>query len=516
MTYLKRISLLGLICSPALVLSPAGAYNSMCHSPIQLAALMSKPPKQESPIDSLRKKIRKKKKSINKLYKSLDKYEGELGDSLSLDDKYRVASQIRDYMESRQNGFDCAETSSLDGLKNGYFAYRVGQGFADPGFLRELRSAFFPNSPMLEILWRASFPFAFSKDLLNFNATNGDNEEIEKEGVLASGRSEVEVDASRIDDQKAQECKNGGGTYTKHISESYYCDCPGELFWSFQHKKCNCLEHRGFIKAGNNKCVKTKERIECDNKGLTFTNRTCQIGDTEGYPGARPIIETVPIPAKKPSPTTESEEPAPPAETATECEEEWQNHKAFQDKGRVSQSFCNQYAQDKNDCNRALKRMQSYVKKIAKAEKDLDDLQDDLEDKKDSTDSESQRKTEAGGICISCLKRVLDASRPTVGETIGNALNIVAGAGMGVLGYRIGRQSQMDLNMMRIRQGYEAQHDFYSFSGASAGFPFMAQGLHGLTRTNTPVGGWSCSPSMDPHGHRYNYQYGQGFNMLHY
>ena len=110
----------------------------------------------------------------------------------------------------------------------------------------------------------------------------------------------------------------------------------------------------------------------------------------------------------------------------------------------------------------------------------------------------------------------LRSSEPTAGETIGNLLKAMTGAGIGIMGYRMGQRAQYDANMQRINQGYAAQNDYYSLIGARAGVPFLANGLYGMTRTNTPTGGWSCSPTMSPYGHAYNYQYGQGYNMPYY
>jgi len=94
-------------------------------------------------------------------------------------------------------------------------------------------------------------------------------------------------------------------------------------------------------------------------------------------------------------------------------------------------------------------------------------------------------------------------------------LKALTGAGLGLVGYNEGRRAQWDANMMRIQQTHAPQNDYYSMMGASAGFPYMAQGFYGMTRANTPAGGWACSPTMSPFGQT-NYQYGQGINMVYY
>ena len=195
---------------------------------------------------------------------------------------------------------------------------------------------------------------------------------------------------------------------------------------------------------------------------------------------------------------------------------EWKKHKAFGKNGNVRSNFCDEYASNKRDCKKALDKIKNRAKRISQLKDRETQLEDQLSEAQMAGLKGSTKDTEANGLCFDCLKRVLHASRPTTGQNVGNVLNLLTGAGMTAIGYNIGRRSQADLNMLRIQQGYESQHDYYSLMGASAGFPFMARGLHGMTRTNTPVGGWACSPTMSPYGHAYNYQHGQGFNMPYY
>lgn len=191
----------------------------------------------------------------------------------------------------------------------------------------------------------------------------------------------------------------------------------------------------------------------------------------------------------------------------------WKKHKAFKKNGRVSSSFCKDYAKQNRECRNALEDMRELIRDIRELKNERQSLRKELRSRSRASLRGDTKKTEAGGLCIDCLKRVMIASKPSTGQTVGNVLGMITGAGLTVAGYNLGKNAQTDLNMLRVQQGYEAQNDYYSLMGASAGFPYMAQGLHGLTRTNTPVGGWSCTPTISPYGRPYNYQYGQGYNM---
>ena len=161
---------------------------------------------------------------------------------------------------------------------------------------------------------------------------------------------------------------------------------------------------------------------------------------------------------------------------------------------------------------RALSAIKRHLNRLAKLERQKERLEN-LESKQEMAAlTKSTSETEATGLCFDCLKRTLAASRPSTGQQIGNVLTALTGVGLGLVGYNIGRRAQMDANTLRIRDGLEAQNDYYSFMGAGAGFPYLAGGLYGMTRVNAPTGGWSCSPTV---GYGYP-QHGQGFNMRYY
>ena len=187
-------------------------------------------------------------------------------------------------------------------------------------------------------------------------------------------------------------------------------------------------------------------------------------------------------------------------QTANNCPD-WKKHEAFRPNGQVSASFCDTYASDKRACKRALQKMKRLANKIARAQKNLEKKEDERWEERYGEGSDEE-KTESGGLCFDCLKRALEASRPSAGQQIGNALSILAGAGISAVGYNMGRRAQYDANMQRIdRGGYAARNDLYSFAGARAGFPFIHRGIYGITKVGTPSGGWSCSPSVNPHSY---------------
>ena len=111
---------------------------------------------------------------------------------------------------------------------------------------------------------------------------------------------------------------------------------------------------------------------------------------------------------------------------------------------------------------------------------------------------------------------MINASKPSSGQVLGQTLGVLAGAGVSMAGYKIGKNAQTNANMLRIQQASPALYDGFALTGAGMGYPFMANSLYGLSRTNTPVGGWSCSPSVSPYGQVYNQGYGYGHQMRYY
>ncbi|MBC6414973.1 MAG: hypothetical protein GDA46_01080 [Bdellovibrionales bacterium] len=192
---------------------------------------------------------------------------------------------------------------------------------------------------------------------------------------------------------------------------------------------------------------------------------------------------------------------------------EWKQHEAFNSNGKVKESFCMSYASNVKECKKALEKLQRLAKQLEKYK----DRIEKEEERILGLDDSKREKTEAGGLCFDCLKRVMQASKPSTEEIFGNLGNILLGAGQSALGYFLGREAQMDANMLRVSQGYPAENGYYAVNGISAGYPYIANGIYGLTRNNTPVGGWACTPTVNPYGHTHSHPgYGYGYKVPYY
>ena len=253
-------------------------------------------------------------------------------------------------------------------------------------------------------------------------------------------------------------------------------------------RKTACKLNKDLVWTNNNKCL-TKED-DCKEQKKIWKNNKCltKEDDCKQKPGKSWV-----------------------GGACVDCPD-WKKDNSFKNNGRVKSNFCDNYAADKKNCRRALSKLKKLSDLIQKYNK----LMEELEDKILDLDDSEKPTTEAGGLCIDCLKRVMKASRPTANQNLGNIASLLTGVGTSMAGYHVGQSAQRNANMLRLQQGYPISNDYYALNGASAGFPFIANGLYGLTRVNTPVGGWSCSPSVNPYGQTYNYSYGHGYRMPYY
>ena len=278
------------------------------------------------------------------------------------------------------------------------------------------------------------------------------------------------------------------------LTEKQKCEKSGQN-WNVQAKKC-CP--KGKI-VHEEKCVSLTEK-KCLKNGGEWKNGSCKCPDN------------------KPKLANGSCKACPPGHSfrkgsCVPCPD-WKKHKAFKSKGKVSSSFCDEYAKDKRKCKRALSHLQRRAKQLNKLMDQLETLEDKLLEAQ--LNPKEQSATEASGLCFDCLKRVINASKPSAGQVIGQSLGVLAGAGFSIAGYNIGKNAQTNANMLRIQQGSPSLYDGFSLTGMGMGYPFMANSLYGLARTNAPVGGWSCSPSVSPYGQAYSQGYGYGHNMRYY
>ena len=181
-------------------------------------------------------------------------------------------------------------------------------------------------------------------------------------------------------------------------------------------------------------------------------------------------------------------------------------------KGKIDESFCDSYSTDASKCKDALKdAMTQYdrLKDIRKKTKDrIADLEEsirELEDEANELEDElfladDDEETEAGGLCFECLQELRDANAPSAWQRVGSGLTAALGAGLSIFGLREARRAQRSANELLALQGFPPENNFgYNLAGLSLGFPFLAQGLNGLSRGSMSQGGVGCSQTASPY-----------------
>ena len=128
------------------------AWNNMCYSPVQMAALTSKPKNKRPSTRKLRRHITGLEKKIDKNNDAIDDLEISLRDFLDAsklgEDPETVASQIREYIESQQDEWDCDSSTGQSFLFQfpkifetlGYLL--IPSAYADATFLTEEEETF--------------------------------------------------------------------------------------------------------------------------------------------------------------------------------------------------------------------------------------------------------------------------------------------------------------------------------------------------------------------------------------
>ena len=193
--------------------------------------------------------------------------------------------------------------------------------------------------------------------------------------------------------------------------------------------------------------------------------------------------------------------PASKTTTATTVTQEkcsnWKRDEAFEDDGEVDDSFCDRYATNKDDCETALEEIKNYVEEIERTAEERKDYKDQIAElRKEERELEREKRrerlarlrgegedeeTEAHSICLSgkCMSVAAyrELSKPTVSQTVGNALSIISGLGLGYLGIREGQKARRETNRLRALQGFEAQgNDIgYTLAGVGLGLSFFIQ-----------------------------------------
>ena len=185
----------------------------------------------------------------------------------------------------------------------------------------------------------------------------------------------------------------------------------------------------------------------------------------------------------------------------------WQDDEYFGSNGNINPGFCADYAsENQKDCEDALTALKRGYLRVHRIENQIREAtvsRDELEDRQwEIEHGEESDEEETGGrpICIDCLQDIRALNKPSGGQIFGNALTMGLGAALSVFGVREARRSASSANELLALQGHPARNNFgYSMAGLSAGFPFMAKGLHGLTQANAAGGGYGCSQTSSPY-----------------
>ena len=308
----------------------------------------------------------------------------------------------------------------------------------------------------------------------------------------------------RCETKEEKSCVKSGGTWqddscscpeTKPRLSGGQCrPCLGNMEWDSAKKRCIAPPKeltekdkcQGYWNEGANKCCPNEKRLVHAGQCVSLKEKQCE-NKGEGWTWKNGKCVKCP---------------------------DWKKHSGFKSNGKVSSNFCDEYAQDKGDCKRALSHLHRRAKQLKRLQDQLESVESRLLEASLNPDEDST--TEAGGVCFDCLKRIIKSSQPSTGQVVGQSLGLLMGAGLSIAGYKVGKNAQTHANMMRIQEGYPSLYDGFSLTGMGAGYPYMANSLYGMTRAATPVGGWACSPTISPYGHSYNHGYGYGYNMGYY
>ena len=351
---------------------------------------------------------------------------------------------------------------------------------------------------------RCNCPSPYKKDGNNCRAKTKEEKCKDKSFIWKDGKclSSDQLEQVRCEKQPGMEWIGGE---CKKTTQNKCESRPGP--WKWSDGRCNCpLPYKT---DGDNCRAKTEEEKCAERPGHWLWNRTaciCPRGSKKSGKSCLSKTEEDRCKHKGEGWTWQNGK-------CVKCPD-WKKHSGFKSNGKVSSSFCDEYAQDKGDCKRALSHLHRRAKQLKRLEEQLDSLESRLLEASLNPDEESA--TEAGGVCFDCLKRIIKSSQPSSGQVAGQSLSLLLGAGLSIAGYQIGKNAQTHANMMRIKEGYPSLYNGFSLTGMGAGYPYMANSLYGMTRAATPVGGWACSPTVSPYGHSHNHGYGYGYNMGYY
>ena len=179
------------------------------------------------------------------------------------------------------------------------------------------------------------------------------------------------------------------------------------------------------------------------------------------------------------------------------------------------------------ECISSIKALEKLFDQVHTGYERLDELDDVISDLEEEMDTKkldallNEDDTEAQANCTECLmlEKMRELNKPTTGQIVGGVLSTVLGAGLSIYGVREARRSQKKANELLAWQGYPAENNaHYALQAATLGFPFISQGIYGLTQ-----GRYNCANSVSPYssydsrfsgafnfGSRYGHEYGPG------
>ena len=167
--------------------------------------------------------------------------------------------------------------------------------------------------------------------------------------------------------------------------------------------------------------------------------------------------------------------------------------------GKINESeFCGQYAGKTSDCKKAIKRMRGIFKHMNR----LGDMEQRLEEDKFNLTMESYTEddTEAEANCEVCdrITALKELYEPSASQKFGSFLGIVGGTALSYFGLREARKAATEANDLRAWQGLPAENNFaYNLAGITAGFPFIRDGIYGMTNGNQRRGAAGCSQTAN-------------------
>ena len=173
--------------------------------------------------------------------------------------------------------------------------------------------------------------------------------------------------------------------------------------------------------------------------------------------------------------------------------------KYFKSNGRVDEDFCEDFADSKRDCEKALKNLSKYLDALSQLDAKTELIEDQILELQDrQLDVElgfSENETEADGLCWECLDEIRELDKPTTGQAVGNSLALIAGGALSYYGYKAGKRGAQATNDLRVKQGFEP-HSITgpAWAGATLGLPFIANGIYGLANGNSVLGNYACAP----------------------